>query len=132
MQCSEVTVVQQLKFIIIEEIDMKYAVESFEKEFGISPVEVLGFLKQIKQDRVDENFGICFNLSDLTERKYKQLEYKGYDIVEEFSKEWKHHSGNVAYPVPRSHLGEDLWEGDQLKYRLDLIDYIIGQLKEIK
>ena len=112
---------------------MKYTVESFEEEFSIIPIEMIGFLKQVKQKRSNTRFGICYNLSKLIERKYEQLEYTGYDLVRKFSTNWRYHSGNIDYPVPSSLFEEvDFWKDKKLKYRLDLIDYIIGQLKEVK
>ncbi len=129
-------VVQQLKFTITKEIDMKYTVKSFKKEFGITPVKVVGFLKQVKHERSDNHFGICYNLSELIEGEYENLDYIGYNLVKKLSANWSYHSGDIEYPVPEE--GQIVfrfvskWKGEQLKYRLDLIDYIIGQLKEIK
>tara|TARA_R110001592_G_C13193009_1_gene753673 strand:- start:7645 stop:7977 length:333 start_codon:yes stop_codon:yes gene_type:complete len=110
---------------------MKYTVESFKEEFCMSPIGIIKLLSQIKQARSDEDFGVCWNLSDLIEEKYG-VEEIGYDIVEEFSDGWEYYSGLKMYPIPRTFPIAPLWKGDQLKYRLDLIDYIIGQLKEIK
>lgn len=112
---------------------MKYTIESFEEEFGIIPTEVTGLLENMKIGEREECWGICYNLSDLIEDATGDLRKMGYDIVGEFSIGWKHHTGDKEYPIPTFNKDYNgLWKGKQLEYRLDLIDYIIKQLKEIK
>ena len=111
---------------------MKYTIESFEEEFNISASEVVDLLEYLKENVSDNYFGICYNLSKLVEETNGDLRKMGYDIVEEFSVGWKYHTGSKEYPIPRHNTHNSLWKGKQLIYRLDLIDYIIEQLKEIK
>lgn len=115
---------------------MKYTVESFEEEFGSQPhliVSLLESLKNSPKSVVDMKMGICYNLSNLLEEETGDSRKMGYEVVEKFSKKWKHHTGDDDYPVPASDFkNEELWKGEQLKYRIDLIDHIVKQLKEIK
>lgn len=111
---------------------MKYTIESFEEKFGISPSSMVRCLEYFKHNPpIDTDFGICWNLSKLISNLNEGLYFKGYDIVKVFSEGWKHHTGVIENPIPYE---EDsyFWKGQQLEYRLDLINYIIEQLKEIK
>lgn len=111
---------------------MKYTIGSFEEEFGINPYHVADLLYSMK-DGVSFRFkGICHNLSKLIEDRYS-LGGEAYNIIMNLSIGWKYHTGSNMHPVPfPKYINSDLWTGKQLEYRLDLIDYIIGQLKEIK
>lgn len=113
---------------------MKYTIESFKEEFNISASEVVRFLDDLKESIPDEDYGICSNLSDIIyDEEIEGVEYAvGYKIVKEFSVGWKYHTGSKDYPIPSHNDHKSLWRGKQLEYRLDLIDYVIKQLKEIK
>ncbi len=114
---------------------MKYTIESFEEDFNISASEVVRFLGDLKENIPTKDFGICFNLSGIIhDEGLKGVRYDvGHSLIKKFSIGWKHHTGDKEYPVPSLNKEYNgLWKGKQLEYRLDLIDYIIEQLKEIK
>jgi hypothetical protein len=83
----------------------------------------------------DENFGVCFNLSQgLRTRGLKKLD--GYNIVSKLSVGWEHHTGDWINPVPKE-LKDDSqpyrpWEGLQRDLRVSLIKHQIQKLEEYK
>ena len=92
-------------------------------------MELLDALLVLKEQAVEGVIkypyqGICSNLLELTNRA--DLSYL---FVEDNCEDWEHFSGNSAYPVVMS---DDcgLWEGEQLKLRLSLLDHLIDKAKQ--
>lgn len=78
-------------------------------------------IKLAKAGKIEEDYvGLCFQLMDA------QLPCQGYDAVNQYSVGWEHHTGNYNYPVER--LGDNLWAGEELHLRLDLMNYMIDKL----
>ena len=72
--------------------------------------------------------GICENLSVIGKRFY-------HFQIKELSQQWKHFSGDLIYPIGgkeeynlhKEH--ETLWQGNQLKLRMDFIKFMENKLK---
>lgn len=82
-------------------------------------------------------YGVCFNLSTRQDQEPKRYglatDNSGYDIVEENSSDWEFYSGISCYPVPEEIGTRDSapkWEGEQLEYRVSLINHIISKLEK--
>ena len=74
---------------------------------------------------VDETFyGICYNLAAITGDSDLS-----YGFVRDNCCDWKFFSGLFDYPVELSD-DCDLWEGEQLKLRLSLLDHLIIKARE--
>lgn len=78
--------------------------------------------------------GICFNLNKLLNPtdgwmsgSHDDSRISGYTIVSYFSKGWSYHTGHPIYPIPRSKTCQ-LWAGEQLGLRRDLIQYMIYRI----
>ena len=89
-----------------------------------------------KLERIKETRGGCVY--------YKGQGVYGYVGVKtnpKFLRSWDKFSGSVQYPVndkespltPRDqfHILTNLWEGSQLKLRLDLVDHLLPLYKEL-
>jgi len=90
-------------------------------------------LKEIRTGEVKSRVcGICFNLETLVlESGVTGSDNHSYDLLQQLSKGWEHHTGNIAYPVPAGDfLDGQFWKGEQLAYRVSLIDYLLPQVKE--
>ncbi len=58
------------------------------------------------------------------------LGHDGESIIKRNCRQWKYFSGSPTFPIPgknKAYLGDDLWEGKQLKYRLSLLRHLIKQ-----
>lgn len=104
--------------------------------------EILTSLKSLKnRGPSDESFGICNNLSKYSNRHVTEF-WDAYGFVKQYSRGWKHHSGDVDYPVPGpetkgawtlSHYNK--WNKNTRHGRLrwQLLNYLIKKLeKELK
>lgn len=89
---------------------------------------LLAGLEQLKFGDIPyEYVGICGNLQTLVNNDDTDNEIVAtYKFVEVYAKGWEHHSGDVAYPVPRKQ-GQLMWENP---LRFDLINYLISILEE--
>lgn len=73
--------------------------------------------------------GICENLSAIGNKFY-------HFQIKQLIKDWKHYSGEETYPVGgideynHHKSNETLWQGEQLKLRLDLIKHLKSKLKD--
>ena len=74
-------------------------------------------------------YGICWHLQRKLERKCKDLDFYGYEIVEKYSQSWTGFSGNKTFPIPANNFLY-LWVGRSLNLRIDLMEHIISELKE--
>lgn len=81
--------------------------------------------RQAKEGIVDHPCGICANLKELG-----IAGMRGYFIVNDNCKDWESFSGNKAYPIPSRRSGEFRWSGDQLTYRISLLDHLIAKAKD--
>lgn len=76
-----------------------------------------------------QDSGVCDNVSTIGNQFYH------YQIKQVIS-DWKHFSGDLTYPIGGVELynfhktNESLWQGEQLKLRLDLIKFLKSKLKE--
>jgi hypothetical protein len=71
----------------------------------------------------NKRFGICLNLSEYVETDG----YLGYDFIDDYSKGWKHFSGDSVFPVIRED-GCDKWRKNQLILRKSLCKYLLTTL----
>ena len=73
--------------------------------------------------------GVCENLSVIGKKFY-------HFQIKELSQQWKHFSGDSVYPIGgikeynKHKLNETLWQGEQLKLRVDFIKFLKKKLKE--
>ena len=73
--------------------------------------------------------GICENLSVIGKRFY-------HFQIKELSQQWKNFSGDSTYPIGgmqeyNQHKEyETLWQGEQLKLRMDFIKFMKNKLKK--
>lgn len=76
--------------------------------------------------------GVCFNLdmrcNYITGRKPESMTEStklcGYDAVSHYSISWPLYSGRWAQPIPYSFDYTGKWEGEQLDYRMSLVNHI--------
>ena len=88
-------------------------------------------LKRIKTNRYDKFSRICFNLYRMSGEKDEYItDQPCYEFMREYSLGWEHHSGIADYPIPETPGEPFFWEGEALKYRLSLIDYIINKVEK--
>ncbi len=80
-------------------------------------------LKAIRNGQRDETVGICCNLN-FSHR---------YEFLVRASA-WPTHSMRFTNPVPGNYYSNrikgTLWQGEQLQLRLELLDFIIGELEK--
>lgn len=90
-----------------------------------------GLLKLLSDGPSYECYGVCYNLN-LELRTMPEFEYgEAYDFVASEACDWPHSlhdaDGNLlSYFVPNKRGG--LWEGDNLKMRQNLIQYLLGRV----
>jgi hypothetical protein len=113
--------------------------QQFKETYGQTVEKYTEQLLLIKQKAIEGNsltFGICYNLNDYLELSdSSQYDRDAYYFVSEFATTWDKHSGDdLEFPIPdsRNITGPEYWKGDQLEYRLDLIDYLIDRLNQIQ
>lgn len=110
--------------------EVKACVVNFNQELA------KGNLQDIIEAR---GLGICFNLSKFilnnigAESRRVVACNVGYKIVRQSSLGWAYHTGDVDYPVPQQPniYFDDLWKGEQLEYRRDLMGYIVENLDKV-
>ena len=82
---------------------------------------------------LDTNYGICYNFARVIREccdDFSMGGLKAYDVVEHISHGWEKHSGDSCYPIePKD--DEELWEGEQLELRIELMQYILNKLKSM-
>jgi len=95
---------------------------------------VLIALKNLRKKALDSTVdypdcGICVNLaSETCMFKWTIIgEVSCINLVSEYSKGWEHHCGLRYNPV--NDKGDIMWEGENLKMRINLIDYICDRLE---
>lgn len=85
----------------------------------------------------DREVGICENIDDY-------LFFNGIGMFSpklgDMFKTWEHFSGSETFPVPSSshdkdpqgffQTCDDLWQGEQLEYRISLLNHIINELSK--
>ena len=76
---------------------------------------------------VDSKFGICCNYSNIFRNKNEPINFDFYALNEYFSIAIGCHTG---YPIPISSGG--LWQGDNLKYRILYMQWIVRHLHILK
>lgn len=90
-----------------------------------------GLLKLLQDGPSDASYGVCYNLN-FELRTLPEFEWGvAYDFVSDESHAWPHamrcHDGSLwNYFVPYHGCG--LWEGDNLKMRQNLIQYLLGRV----
>lgn len=78
-------------------------------------------------------YGVCYNLNTSIRSAHADASwFSGYDFVAEEAVDWPHAIKNEAgtlheYFVP-SKVRQGLWEGDNLKMRQNLIQYLLGRV----
>lgn len=93
-----------------------------------SPELIIDILRGLKEKRITDEMGICFNL-DKKMMPDCGVYGPGYSIVEWFSVGWEFHTGDECYPVPKAFV---LWKGVGYSHRVSLINYMINQLQELE
>ena len=82
---------------------------------------------------VDTNYGICYNFARIIRQccdDFSMGSLNAYDVVEFVSHGWEKHSGVSYYPIePKGDI--ELWEGNQLTLRIELMQYILNKLKSM-
>lgn len=92
--------------------------------------ELIEIPKEEKTESFDPHVGICYNLSNILSDLKIHI---GYDIVTDydFTVDWPHYSGKICYPVPRKNYGPR-WEGQQLEYRISLLEHLYKKIGELE
>ena len=75
---------------------------------------------------VDTDYGICFNLSELSEKGDWTI---GYNFVEENCSDWPMYSGNSEFPIS-GYDDRTNWQGEQLELRQSLAQHLLIKLEE--
>lgn len=93
---------------------------------------ILRCLERYAGGVVDTGAGICDNLCTDRHTFMQELEFFN-TLMARATRRWKNYSGNVAYPVRGGQDAfyghNDLWAGLQGKYRYELVDRLIAELK---
>ena len=91
-----------------------------------------GLLKLLQDGPTNDRHGVCYNLNyELS--TMPEFEWGiGYDFVSDEAEEWPHAMRSdvgelLDWFVPRT-SGQKLWEGDNLKMRQNLIQYLLGRV----
>lgn len=81
--------------------------------------------------------GICENIDSYL--FFNDIDMFAPNLEEQF-KSWEHFSGRTVFPVPSSdptlspqefyQLSNNLWWGEQLEYRISLLNHIIKELSK--
>ena len=95
--------------------------------------QLLAALKELKQAANERKVpapevGICFNINHMS------LGPLGCDrLLKNLSCTWENFSGDVDYPIPGGEFAfmnnYDLWGGEQLVWRMMLLNHLIEQLE---
>lgn len=97
-------------------------------------MEILDALLVLKEQAVkgcvtDNRIGICGNL-DIMINGSNSDSFCTYVFVSDNCSDWQNFSGSISYPIsPVTDCG--LWEGEQLKLRLSLIDHLVAKAQEL-
>ena len=90
-----------------------------------------GLLNLLQDGPADVKFGVCHNLN--AELSMPEFEWGvGYDFVHDEAEEWPHalrdYDGELLdWFVPVT-PGQGVWEGENLKMRQNLIQYLLGRV----
>lgn len=87
-------------------------------------------LRLLSEGPIDASKGVCYNLNIMLE---DPAMYCGYDFVAEEAVEWPHalhhEDGRLRdYFVPQH--SPELWYGESLKMRQNLIQYLLGRVAQ--
>ena len=94
-----------------------------------------GLLALLQDGPSDCDFGVCFNLN-YELKPMPEFEWGiGYDFVSDEAEEWPHAMRDDAgrlldwfVPETPETPGQGLWEGENLKMRQNLIQYLLGRV----
>lgn len=91
-----------------------------------------GLLSLLQDGPSDRVYGVCCNLNCELKTMPEFVWGVGYDFVTDEAEEWPHAMRNDAgmlldWFVPKTH-GQGLWEGENLKMRQNLIQYLLGRV----
>lgn len=91
-----------------------------------------GLLNLLQDGPAEVGFGVCRNLNTELSTMPEFVWGVGYDFVSDEAEEWPHAMRNDAgelldWFVPKTH-GHGLWEGDNLKMRQNLLQYLLGRV----
>ena len=90
-------------------------------------------LKLLFDGPSDAGFGVCYNLNtELLAMHEFEHGVVGYNFVSDEAEEWPHAMRSdvgrlLDFFVPET-LGRGIWEGDNLKMRQNLIQYLLGRV----
>lgn len=80
----------------------------------------------IENGPTDSTVGICDNV------RYMHGHYLSLSW---YFEEWEDFSGDITFPIPEGNEGyyqaiddDNLWSGEQLKHRINLMEFIIGEI----
>lgn len=99
-------------------------------EIGRFRKALLGLLQEGPHNA---EYGVCYNLHTSIRSAHEDARWlSGYDFVSEESVDWPHALKNEAgllreFFVPRK-VRQGLWEGENLKMRQNLIQYLLGRV----
>ena len=96
---------------------------------------------QTQEISFNTKWGICVIMEDRIPERYEPDVNKEMcmGILESVFETWEHFSGLLEYPVPstdkhyyarQAYNHFKLWEGEQLKLRIDLLKHIIKELEK--
>lgn len=91
-----------------------------------------GLLKLLQDGPSDARFGVCLNLDNELRAMRCGWWGEAYNFVSKEAEEWPHAIRNDAgmlldYFVPVTPV-QGLWEGENLKMRQNLIQYLLGRV----
>jgi len=102
------------------------------QEYKTPILEALEWLYNNHASLHSDSFGICTNITNSLEQQ-SGVYISGSDLVAQYCNDWEHHSGNNYYPIPggfEAYWEGSRWEGEQLAYRLDLLQHLYMTISE--
>jgi len=84
-----------------------------------------------KRQLEDNDLGICWNLRHITNLYLSDYDggcHVSYALVSENCHDWAGYSGSIDYPVPFDDWNAKMWEGDQLKARISLMNHLLAKV----
>jgi hypothetical protein len=118
----------------------KYGYNYAEKEMSKNREAMLEAYRGVlelaeKGEVINSRHGICNNIIVYSTKNGKPT----WHHMDELCKDWHHFSGNRSFPVPgsiteyeKAQDKDELWKGEQLVYRISLLNHCIKKLEELK
>lgn len=113
------------RFEYVDKNNKIFVFDMSKKDIEKSIHSLESLIKKAEEDRIEHlSIGICSNWGSAY----------SYALVKFYGASWDKSAFPeelIDYPVPMNHTGRKMWEGTQKALRIDLMEYILSNLRQV-